>query len=278
MELIEPGFSLEPVQVAFDTAVSLYEGRYPGYRACSTPYHDLAHIADVFLAMARLVHGAVLDGWVCDGRFLTLGLIATLFHDSGLIQKEGDTEGTGAKYLANHDQRSMDVLTRVGKENEWTEAEIKIGHFLIGCTDLSNSVVAISHPVAEVAHLGKLLAAADLIAQMSDRIYLEKLLFLYHEFKEGKIGDYSGEVDLLQKTVGFFAFVEQRLASVQAMVDRYARLHFAARWQIDTNLYHAAMMRQKAYLQDILSRSDDPRNYLRRQDVVRRMRAFYGAA
>lgn len=277
LDLALPDFASEPVRAAFDTAVSLYQGRYPGYQACNTPYHDLAHITDVFLAMARLIHGAVLDGWVCDGRYLTIGLIATLFHDSGLIQKENDREGTGAKYLSDHDRRSMDILAMVGKERGWHEEEIGIGRFLIGCTDLRNDVAAIAHPVAEVTHLGQLLAAADLIAQMADRVYLEKLLYLYHEFKEGHIGDYSSEIDLLEKTVGFFAFVEQRLASIHPMIDRYARLHFAARWQADANLYHEAMMRHKLYLQKILSNGGDPRDQLRRQDVVRQVRALYGA-
>ncbi len=41
----------------FDDVVSLFQGRFPGYKACDTPYHNLRHTTDVFLGMARLVHG-----------------------------------------------------------------------------------------------------------------------------------------------------------------------------------------------------------------------------
>ncbi len=276
LPLISPDFPLEPVAHAWETAVALYDGRYPGYQACNTLYHDLNHIADVFLAMARLIHGAALTGQTLSNHKITLGLVAALFHDSGLIQTEDDTEGTGAKYLANHDHRSMELLTKFGRDSGWNEKDIGDGRFLIGCTDLSNDVAAITYPDAEIKQLGQLLAAADLIAQMADRVYLEKLLFLYHEFKEGGIGDYASEVDLLEKTVHFYDFVMQRLASIERMINRYARRHFDARWQVDINLYTEAMLRQMLYLQNALRQSGDPRDHLRRQDIVQRVRQFYG--
>lgn len=276
LRLIEPGFNTQPVTRAFQTAVDLYQGRFPGYRACNTLYHDLGHITDVFLAMARLIHGAVLDGYVFDGRSLSLALISTLFHDAGLIQTDDDTEGTGAKYLADHDQRSLEFLKAYGQGNGWDDMEIAAACFLISCTDLRNEVASISFESLQIEQLGRLLAAADLIAQMADRLYLEKLLYLYHEFKEGNIGDYIGELDLLHKTVDFFDFVETRLASIQAVVDRYAHLHFNARWRIDANLYGHAMNRQKQYLQHILQQPGDPRDHLRRQDIVQNVRKIYG--
>ena len=42
---------------AFDDLVRLYYGQYPGYTRCDTQYHDLQHVLDVTLAMARLVDG-----------------------------------------------------------------------------------------------------------------------------------------------------------------------------------------------------------------------------
>src|SRR5687768_4724256 len=42
---------------AFDDAVRLYRGEYPGYLGCDTAYHDLQHILEVTLAMARLLDG-----------------------------------------------------------------------------------------------------------------------------------------------------------------------------------------------------------------------------
>jgi len=45
----------------------------------------------------------------------------------------------------------------------------------------------------------KILAAADLLGQMADRAYLEKLLFLYYEFREAGIGGYDSAFDILKR-------------------------------------------------------------------------------
>lgn len=266
-----------PLSAAFTTVIDLYAGRYPGYRACNTPYHDLHHITDVFLALARLIHGSLLDGFVIDGRFIALALSAALFHDSGLIQTSDDTEGTGAKYLADHDQRSLRLMRVYGRKSGWSESEIDVGCFLISCTDLDRNVAEIAYPSARVEHLGKLLAAADLVAQMADRVYLEKLLYLYHEFQEGGIGSYTSEADLLHKTIGFYQLVAQRLAPIADMIDRLARRHFTARWEIDANLYQIAIDSQKEYLQFILRQPGDVRDHLRRQDIVRNVHRIFGS-
>ncbi len=266
----------QPLTAAFATAIDLYEGRFPGYQACNTPYHDLRHVTDVFLALARLIHGSLLDGFVLDGRSIALALSASLFHDSGLIQSSDDTDGTGAKYLADHDQRSLRLMRVYGRKSGWSESEIEAGCFLISCTDLSRDVAEIAYPSAPIEHLGKLLAAADLIAQMADRVYLEKLLYLYHEFKEGGIGNYTGEVDLLRKTIGFYQLVDQRLSAIAEMIDRLAQRHFAARWNIDVNLYRAPIVNQKEYLRFILDQPGDPRTHLRRQDIVQKVHQTYG--
>lgn len=44
---------------AADDLVGLYRGEYPGYHECDTGYHDLQHVMDVTLAMARLMDGCV---------------------------------------------------------------------------------------------------------------------------------------------------------------------------------------------------------------------------
>ena len=265
-----------PLTAAFATVIDLYEGRYPGYQACNTPYHDLQHILDVFLALARLIHGSLLDGFEIDGRSIALALSASLFHDAGLIQASDDTEGTGAKYLKDHDQRSLRLMRVYGRKSGWSEAEIEAGCFLISCTDLDHDVAIISYPEATVEHFGKLMAAADLIAQMADRVYLEKLLYLYHEFQEGGVGNYAGEVDMLRKTIRFYQSVDQRLASIAEMIDRLARRHFATRWEVDANLYQTAINSQKEHLQLILDQPGDPRVHLRRQDIVQKVNQIYG--
>ena len=202
LRLISPDYDVAPVRDAFMTTVDLYEGRYPGYQACNVEYHDLNHITDTFLVMARLIHGAVIDGESFSDREIAIGLIAALLHDAGYIQEEHDSEGTGSKYTTIHVERSMAFFGAYGKQYDLSNEEIEAGQSMIHCTDLSVDISTISFQSAVVEILGKILGAADLLAQMSDRKYLEKLLFLYYEFKEGVVGGYESEVDILRRPLG----------------------------------------------------------------------------
>jgi len=262
---ISPGFDDAPVTHAFITTISLYEGRYPGYQACNTEFHDLRHSMETFLAMARLIHGAILNGNVFSDEQITLGLTASILHDAGYIQEDCDMIGTGAKHTGTHVQRSMDFLARYGNEQGFSQESVAAGRTLILCTDLSVDFGTIVFASPEIERLGKMLGAADLLAQMADRTYLEKLLFLYHEFSEANIGNYDSEVDLLNKTVAFYDFIDHRLKTTLGACDRFMASHFADRWNIPENLYQKSIMRQKNYLSQILQKPSDPRRYLRRK-------------
>jgi len=196
--------------------------------------------------------------------------------DAGYIQKDRDTEGTGAKYTVLHVQRSMDFLERHGAEFGLSHEEIAEGRVMILCTDLAVDISAIEFPSSEVELLGKMLGTTDLLAQMADRTYLEKLLFLYHEFREARVGDYESEVDLLRKTVGFYDFMAHRLEKTLDAADRFMASHFAARWNIHQNLYHKAIEKQKNYLIKILEIQDaDPRRFLKRNSIVEQVHEKY---
>jgi len=264
LKRISPDFDDAPVTHAYIITIGLYEGIYPGFQACNTEFHDLRHSVETFLAMARLIHGATLDGKVFSHEQITLGLTASILHDAGYIQEDCDMEGTGAKHTGSHVQRSMDFLTHYGKEQGFSEESIAAGRAVILCTDLSIDFKTIVFSSPETELLGKMLGAADLLAQMADRTYLEKLLFLYREFSEANIGNYEGEVDLLKKTVAFYDFIAHRLENTLDASDRFMVSHFAVRWNIPKNLYHESISRQKNYLSQILQKSSDPRKYLRR--------------
>ena len=105
---IFPEFDFEPVNRAFGDVVKLFRGEYPGYRKCNTEYHDLKHTTDAMLAMMRLTHGAILRGEALCQKHVTLGLLSSLFHDTGYIQTSDDDLGTGAKYTLVHIQRSIE--------------------------------------------------------------------------------------------------------------------------------------------------------------------------
>ncbi|MDH4191752.1 MAG: hypothetical protein OEW21_16310, partial [Betaproteobacteria bacterium] len=42
---------------AFDEIARLYRGDHPAFHPCDTGYHDIQHVLDVALAMARLMDG-----------------------------------------------------------------------------------------------------------------------------------------------------------------------------------------------------------------------------
>ncbi len=266
---ISPDFNVAPVEAAFTKVLSLYRGTYPGYRACNTRFHDLHHTTDTFLAMVRMLHGAVLNSKLFDEHNITVGLISALLHDAGYIQDKHDTEGTGAKYTENHIQRSMEFLQREADNFCLSDKDVDAGCAMILCSDLGVGVSNITFPSPEIELLGRILGIADLLAQMADRIYLEKLEFLYQEYKEAEVGDYKNEIDLLKKTLEFYDFIAQRQKQMLDGTDLFLTSHFTARWNIRKNLYTDAIKNQKNYLKQILGKPDaDPRDYLTRNEIV----------
>ncbi len=78
-------FDFETLNRVFTDIVRLFGGDYPGYRECTTEYHDLKHATDTFLAMARLIHGALIAGEHLTREQVMLGLVCALMHDTGFI-------------------------------------------------------------------------------------------------------------------------------------------------------------------------------------------------
>ena len=252
LDLVDPDFDKKVVTSAFRSVIDLFRGDYPGYQACNTEFHDLDHTSSVFLATARLIHGAVVDGQRFTQRQVTLGLLAAMFHDAGYIQRVEDTEGTGAKYTNTHVERSMAMVADYARGREIAPREVAAVQAVILCTNLSVDIDTIAFPDLRIRMLGQLLAAADVLAQMADRIYIEKLLFLYREFRESGMGGYHSELDLLRKTIGFFDFIDQRLEMNLQGVDRFMTSHFKRRWNIGEDLYRTAIDKQRQYLLEIL--------------------------
>jgi hypothetical protein len=65
------------------------------------------------------------------------------------------------------------------------------------CTDLAVDISTIVFP-SKVELRRKIVGAADLMAQMADRTYLETLLLMYYEFREAKLGDCESEVETIR--------------------------------------------------------------------------------
>ena len=276
LKLISGDFNNGQVRHVFNAVERLYSGNFPGYKACNTGYHDFRHAIEAFLAMSRLIHGAMLGNESFSERQIITALIAALLHDVGYIQEENDTRGTGAKYKATHERRSMDFLSRHGSKFSLSAEEIAAGRTIILCTDMNTDIVTIAFPSPQIELLGKLLGTADLMAQLSEQTYLEKLLYLYYECKEAGVSEYKSELDILRKAVDFYDLFEERLQTILGGVDRFMRLHFGSRFGIDRDLYREAINNQKDYLLKVLNIPDsDPRDYLKYGGIVKKIRETY---
>jgi len=268
LKLVDKDYETGFIEKVYEDTSSVYSGTYPGYRECTCPYHDFNHIKDVFLAMARLIHGATIRGYRFSKKEIDLGLLSALFHDIGLIQEEGDNDGTGAKYTLVHIERGIDFSRNYLRGQGFGEEDILYVSSLIRCTDTSLKVKDVDFFSESHELMGKLLGTADLIGQISNRNYLEKLPYLFMEFKEGNVPGYKdeNEFDFIKNTLDFYKWAIRRLKNDLDSVCEFARDHFRERWNIDENLYILAMERNMKYLEHILKTdAKNYRKYLRRR-------------
>lgn len=278
LALIDSELDPKPVHDAFLFTRDLYHGDFPGYKACNADYHDFRHITDTYLAMARLIHGAVLEGEVFSRRYIILGLISALLHDSGMLPQEGEPEGSGGIYVKEHVQRSMDLVGRHAAELALSAREVEIVRTMIRCTDLAVDISAVHFSSPAVEMLGKMLATADLMAQMADRNYLEKLLFLFHEFREAETIEARDEIEFLHNTLHFYEFCDQRFEETLAATYHFMVPHFQERWNIAANLYLDSLNNQREFLKKILTDQDrSPYDQLKRSDIVKKVRGKFGS-
>jgi len=259
--------SFAVVERSFDLIVQLFHGSFPGYLACNTEYHNLSHTLDAFLAASRLVDGMAIAGRTIQETTAANLLLAALFHDTGYIQEESDNAGTGAKYTRVHVDRSIQFVKTNHAPFGIDAMNVPAICSIIGCTGL-RSECAGDFLADDVAAAGAILGTADLLGQMSDRAYLEKLLFLYYEFREAGIEGFDTEFDILRKTLDFYEGTMTRLNTTLKSCYAYAARHFEARYAIAENLYITAIENQMQYLRDIIN--DEAGNFrgkLKRLDI-----------
>jgi hypothetical protein len=237
-----PGIDLAPLERAFADFKSLFEGTYPGYLACDTLYHDMRHTLDMTLALARLVDGHDRGCAAADRlgpRRAVLGVLIALLHDAGYLKRAAEgSVGNGAVFTKTHVSRGADLigayLPTIGFGPEAALAA-RLVHFTGYEMDVDE--IRVESPKDRL--VGCLVGTADLLGQMSDRMYLEKCReFLYKEFVWGKIARerlpdgheivrYASAEDLIIKTPGFYEYVVRaRIQKKLGSVDRYAEAHF----------------------------------------------------
>ena len=219
------------------------------------------------LAMARLVdgHDRVHPGAEALGaRRAVLGVVIALLHDSGYMRRSSESQiENGAIFTKVHVSRSADFLSRylptIGYGAE-AETAARLVHFTGYEMDLDD--IKVAEPKDRM--LGHMVGAADLIGQMSDRMYLEKCReFLYQEFVLGSIARetlpdgrevvrYSSPEDLIYKTPGFYEYVAlDRITRKLGAADRYAEAHFDG-----PSLYQSEIDANMSYLRQAIETAD----------------------
>lgn len=285
-----PQLDLSVLARAFNDFDLLSAGRMPGYAGLDTLYHDRQHMLDVTLAMARLLAGyerqVHVDEQLGAERVL-LGVVLALFHDVGYLRRPSDVEyRNGAQFTRSHVSRGAEFLRLYLPQlglGRWAEVGAELIHF----TGYERSFSQIVTHDERDQRLGHLLGTADMIAQLSDRCYLEKCRDrLYPEFVLGGMAittangapqvRYASGLDLLRQTPGFVAHTRAtRLDGEFARAYRYLEILFDGH-----NPYIEAIDRNMRHLEQVL-RSESWR-LLRRQpplyaaepDTVTRVRGL----
>lgn len=270
---IFPDFDDTIPRRVFTDTVKIFNGEHPGYRSCNTEYHNLKHTTDVLLAFARLVDGAFRNGITIKKESLALGFVSSMLHDIGYLQEIGDNVGTGAKHTLNHVHRGVSFIKNYFKENNIDFEEFRFCANMLYCTDLNIKVADIEFLSLENAIMGKMLGTADLLGQMADRVYLEKLLFLYYELLDGNMPGITSEIDLLRNTLKFYTAVKRRFDDDLSAMSKYMLYHFTHRWSIGTDLYAEGIEKNIRYLSFILDNHEEQyRQFLRRDGLVDKLK------
>ena len=265
IHMIDPDHDLSTVDRVFKDIMDLFAGKYPGYKACNCVYHDFKHTTDTLLAMARLVHGAVLRSWRFSKKELDSSILSALLHDTGYIQEEWDNEGTGAKYTLIHVDRSIEFSNSYLKKIGFSDADTSFMASVLRCTGVRVMIHKVKFFSRKHELIGKMLGTADLMGQMADRTYLEKLPHLYREFREGNVPGYKDEFDLIRKTLDFYKWTLNRFETEFDSVYKFAKDHFKRRWGIGENLYLIAIEKNIRYLEHVINNyPHDYKRHLRR--------------
>jgi hypothetical protein len=259
-----PEAPLAELASAFEHFEQVFAGKFPGYFGVDTVYHDRQHTLDITLALARLLVGYERQA-VAEDRFggerAVAGLIIALFHDVGYLRRVGEDEASrnGAEFTRTHVSRGARFLAEYLPNTalaSWIPVATQIVHFT--GYEVPFAKIQVSDP--RDIKLGHLIGTADMIAQMSDRCYLEKCRDrLYAEFVLGGVAlplaanggrqvKYASGLDLLRQTPDFVAEVRvKRLDGEFGAAYRYVEALYGGR-----NPYVEAIDRNVEYLRQIL--------------------------
>jgi GAF domain-containing protein/HD superfamily phosphodiesterase len=219
----------------------LYNGKWLSYQACQVGYHNFGHALDVTLAAARMIVGRNMSNQAekIPADFFQTAIAATLFHDTGYIMDRGDQNGKGGKYTFNHVNRSAELATGYLHEKGWPENMIKRVRRFILPTDFFNDADRLVSKNDQEQLLSRIIATADLVAQMAAADYVSKINDLFEEFTEAYqfenpdmltakgVQIYSSAQELMDGTLTFYEnYVLPRLEKF-GRLDHYLACFFS---------------------------------------------------
>jgi hypothetical protein len=272
---INPSYDTSLIKTVFDDVMRLFRGDYPGYSSIKTLYHDKPHTLDVFLCAVRLMHGVQISGTRLTDEEMTLIMMAALMHDLGYSQLGGEEGGTGAQYTQTHVKRGIAFMKKYVAEHHLPENYAIALEPMISGTDPALDFSRIDFSEERTRLLGQIVVTADLTGQMADRTYLEKLLFLYLEFKEARFGNYQNMFDLLRQTKSFYGNTRAKLDG--ALGKLYAKLayHFKEMMGVENNYYLESIEKNIAYLEKVIAQDEaEYLSMLKRGGIAERSQAI----
>ncbi|HEY6093956.1 MAG TPA: HD domain-containing protein [Gallionellaceae bacterium] len=276
--LLYPEIDLALLRTTFDDVLRLFSGEYPGYAPISTPYHDQSHTLSVFICATRLAHGVHASGTPVTGQEMMAVMLAALLHDVGYAQLRGNETGTGAQFTRTHVSRGIEFMRNyAGGHGFPCELSYQLG-FLMQSTDHIQGFASVNFPDERTRLLAQIISTADLVGQMADRLYLEKLMYLYFEFKEAAIGNYQDILDLYGRSSRFYQQVRLRLESDLGGVVHKLPFHFQARLGVARNFYLEAIEANIAYLGEVVAHGEGGFAMLKRGGVAQRVERALSAS
>jgi hypothetical protein len=270
-----PGHDLNRIAGAFRLLDRAFEGELSGYQKLQTLYHNRSHTNEVVLCAARMLHGMHLAGQGLDTDYIDAALIGALMHDIGYLMKDEEATGTGAQFTDIHVLRGV----------EFTRTHL--ADLPPGVLDATTKVILLTdhrqHPDRigfdnpQQQRAAYATATADLIGQMANREYLERLLLLYFELEEARMGNFLDIHDLLERTTVFYRATRERLDQELDGLSVHLMQHFGQQQGAERNFYAESIERNLDYLERVVKMERQRRlDFLKRGGVVEQVLALKG--
>jgi hypothetical protein len=265
MTQMNSAFNFGYLAEVFYDMEKLFRGEYPGYGKSSSRYYDFSGTARVFLTMSRMAHGAVVSGRIFSVKELNIALSASLLHAAGFISGRDDAAAVNLQ-SALPIIRSIEFMRCYLTNHPYFQGAAGQCEEILFCAAEDSKSDQTTFVGNNSLLFGRMLGAADILGRMADRYYLERLIFLYHEFEEEHRERFKSELDLLTSAIGYYDTIRNRLSGELEDINTYLMNHFRIRWGIDSNLYSTTIEKSAGYLHLIITNYEAQRdNYLRRK-------------